>query len=86
MFIKNNPGDAIASQELTVIDVSRNPELPGHRDIDDEDVETFDKPIIENGLLRSFLHNTDWRISADSQVITSNICNLYRENCNSFLL
>jgi len=58
MFMKNKPGDVVASQHLTVVDAPRNSELPGHRSVDDEGVETFNKPIIERGVLKTFLHNT----------------------------
>ncbi|MEM0027769.1 MAG: TldD/PmbA family protein [Ignisphaera sp.] len=58
MFMKNKPGDKVASEHLTVLDEPRNRELPNYRSFDDEALETFNKPIIENGILKTFLHNT----------------------------
>ncbi|MDK6029219.1 TldD/PmbA family protein [Ignisphaera sp. 4213-co] len=58
MFMKNKPGDRVASEHLTVLDEPRNRELPNFRSFDDEALETFNKPIIENGVLKTLLHNT----------------------------
>ncbi|MEL9940993.1 MAG: TldD/PmbA family protein [Ignisphaera sp.] len=58
MFMKNRPGDRIASEHLTILDEPRNRELPSYRSFDDEALETFNKPIIESGTLKTFLHNT----------------------------
>ncbi|MEM1609105.1 MAG: metallopeptidase TldD-related protein, partial [Ignisphaera sp.] len=52
------PGDRIASEHLTILDEPRNRELPSYRSFDDEALETFNKPIIESGTLKTFLHNT----------------------------
>lgn len=52
------PGDSVASEALTIEDRPRDSSLPGFRGFDDEGVATRDKPIIENGVFRGFLHNT----------------------------
>ncbi|MET1159751.1 MAG: TldD/PmbA family protein [Thermoprotei archaeon] len=57
IFMKNRPGDTVASEKLTLSDTPRDPELPGASSFDDEGVPTIDKPIIENGVLRTILHN-----------------------------
>ncbi len=58
IFMKNKPGDKVASSKLTIIDDPRNPELPGSTAFDDEGINTYSKPIIENGVLKTILHNT----------------------------
>jgi len=58
MFMKNSPGDAVASPLLTILDEPRNTELPNFRSFDDEGVETYNKSVIEEGVLKVFLHNT----------------------------
>ena len=57
-FMKHKPGDKVASEKFTLIDDARNPELPGSTAFDDEAQSTYSKPIIENGVLKTFLHNT----------------------------
>jgi PmbA protein len=58
VFLKYPPGVRIGSELLTLIDKPRDPTLPGVRGFDDEGVETFNKPIIEKGVVRSILHNS----------------------------
>lgn len=58
IFMRNKPGDKVASSNLTLIDDVRNPSLPGSTAFDDEGIPTFTKPIIEGGLLKTLLHNT----------------------------
>jgi PmbA protein len=58
IFMEKKPGDRVASEELTVLDDPRNPELPGSASFDDEGLRTFSKPIIEGGTLRNILHNS----------------------------
>ncbi len=57
IFLKFGPGTQVASEEFTLLDVPRNPELPGATSFDDESVPTYDKPIIEKGVFRNFLHS-----------------------------
>ncbi len=57
-FHDKKPGDQVASENLTITDKPRDPELPKARGFDDEGVATRDKTIIERGVLKSFLHNT----------------------------
>jgi PmbA protein len=57
MFLKYKPGDKVAAEALTLLDKPRDTTLPGFASFDDEGVETFDKPIIENGRLVNLLHN-----------------------------
>ncbi len=58
IFMKNRPGDIVASSKLTIIDAPRDKSLPGSTAFDDEGLETYNKPIIEKGVLRNILHNT----------------------------
>jgi PmbA protein len=58
MFLRNRPGDTVASPLLTVLDEPKNRGLPNFAGFDDEGVETYNKPIIEEGVLKTFLHNT----------------------------
>ncbi|MEM1938525.1 MAG: TldD/PmbA family protein [Acidilobaceae archaeon] len=51
-------GDIIASEKLTLREVPRNNRLPNYRGFDDEGVATMDKPIIERGVFKGFLHNS----------------------------
>ena len=57
MFMKNKSGDKVGSDVCTIIDDPRMESMYGSTAFDDEGVETFTKPIIENGYLRTFLHN-----------------------------
>uniref|UniRef100_A0A7C3WPI3 TldD/PmbA family protein n=1 Tax=Thermofilum pendens TaxID=2269 RepID=A0A7C3WPI3_THEPE len=58
IFTNKAPGDKVASDQLTMIDVPRNSELPGSTAFDDEGVPTYSKPIIEKGVFANILHNT----------------------------
>ncbi len=58
IFANKAPGTRIASEKFTLIDDPRNPELPNSWSFDEEGMPTFSKPIIENGVLKTLLHNT----------------------------
>ncbi len=58
MFMKNKPGDIVASEKLSIYDVPRDPLLPNATAFDDEGVPTYNKPIIEKGVLKNILHNS----------------------------
>ncbi|BAA79000.1 probable peptidase [Aeropyrum pernix K1] len=58
MFSHNKPGDRIASDALTLSSTPLDDELPGYSMFDDEGVATRDIAAIENGVLKTFLHNT----------------------------
>ncbi|MEM1791191.1 MAG: TldD/PmbA family protein [Desulfurococcaceae archaeon] len=58
IFMKNSPGDIVASDKLTVLDKPRDVDLPEATAFDDESTPTFDKPIIEKGVLKTILHNS----------------------------
>ncbi|MCY0868935.1 MAG: TldD/PmbA family protein [Desulfurococcus sp.] len=58
IFMKNQPGDKVASSQLTVIDDPHEAELPGSRGFDLEGVPTRRKPIIKTGVLATILHNS----------------------------
>lgn len=58
IFANKAPGTRVASNKFTLIDDPRNPELPNSWSFDEEGVSTFSKPIIENGVLKTLLHNT----------------------------
>ncbi len=57
-LIKYKVGDKIASEKLTLLDRPRDPLLPGVSPFDDEGLRTYDKPVIEDGVLKNILHNT----------------------------
>ena len=57
VFAKYKLGERIGSEVVSLYDRPRDTTLPGARGFDDEGVETFDKPIIEKGLIRNILHN-----------------------------
>jgi len=52
------PGDAVASELFSLLDVPRDLSLPGGAFFDDEGVETEDKALIERGKLKTLLHNS----------------------------
>jgi PmbA protein len=58
MFMKHKVGDEVASSIVSIYDVPRDRELPSSTAFDDEGVPTYDKPIIEEGILRNLLHNS----------------------------
>lgn len=58
IFMGKNIGDTVASDRLNIYDVPRDTELPGVTGFDEEGVQTFNKPIVENGVLKNLLHNT----------------------------
>ncbi|MEM1603075.1 MAG: TldD/PmbA family protein [Zestosphaera sp.] len=58
MFMRFKPGDKIASEKLTLVDVPRDPTLPNVASFDDEGVPTYNKPIIEKGVFYNLLHNS----------------------------
>ncbi len=57
MFMKHKVGDTVASDKVTLIDAPRDAELPGSTAFDDEGTPTYNKPIIEEGVLKNLLHN-----------------------------
>lgn len=58
VFMKNKPGDTVASDKLTIVDEPRNVDLPNATGFDDEGLPTFNKAIIENGVFKTILHNS----------------------------
>jgi PmbA protein len=58
IFIDKKIGDQVASPLLSIYDAPRDDKLPFSTVFDDEAVATFDKPILEKGLLKNILHNT----------------------------
>ncbi len=57
-FLAGKVGEAVASPNLTVIDDGTMPGLFGTSPFDDEGVPTRRTPVIENGVLSSYLLNT----------------------------
>ncbi|MEM4717770.1 MAG: TldD/PmbA family protein [Desulfurococcaceae archaeon] len=56
-FGRYKPGDKVSNEQLSLFDKPRDSLLPGGAGFDDEGVETFDKPIIENGIMKTLLFN-----------------------------
>ena len=56
-FLVDKIGQTIAVPEITVVDDARLPEGLGSAPFDDEGVPTQTTPIIENGVLRNYLHS-----------------------------
>ncbi len=57
-FVNYKPGTSIASTRFTLLDDPLNKELPRATGFDDEGVPTKTKPIIENGVFKTVLHNS----------------------------
>ncbi len=57
-FVNYKPGSKIASSKLTLLDDPLNTDLPGATGFDDEAIPTSTKPIIEEGLFKTILHNS----------------------------
>ncbi|MEM1772635.1 MAG: TldD/PmbA family protein [Desulfurococcaceae archaeon] len=58
VFAKYKPGEKIGAESFSLYDKTRDVMLPNTRSFDDEGVETYDKPIIENGVVKNILHNS----------------------------
>jgi len=52
------PGDAVASEAVTLVSAPRDRGLPGFSTYDDEGVPTRDVAFIEKGVFKTLLHNT----------------------------
>jgi PmbA protein len=52
-------GEQVASELVTMVDDGRLDDGPSTAPFDDEGVPTFRTPLIERGVLRGFLHNTE---------------------------
>ncbi len=52
------PGDQVFSPSLTIHDKPLDTSLPGFAGFDDEGVATRDKPVVEKGVFKGFLHNS----------------------------
>src|SRR5439155_3306878 len=57
-FLVDQIGQVVAAPEVTVVDDARLPAGLGSSPFDDEGVPTQTTPIIENGVLRNYLHST----------------------------
>ncbi len=57
-LLKYNKGQKIASEKLSLYDIPLDKEMPYTTTFDDEGIKTYNKPIIENGVLKTILHNT----------------------------
>lgn len=58
MFMNKSMGSDVASSKLSIYDAPRDEDLPNSTGFDDEAIKTFNKPIIDNGVLTTILHNT----------------------------
>jgi len=58
VFSKIKPGTKAFSEKLTVIDAPNDTELPNSRGFDDEGIKCVNKPIIEQGVFKGYLHNS----------------------------
>lgn len=57
-------GQEVGATSVTLVDDGRLPEGPAVAPLDDEGVPTARTPLIENGVLRGFLHNTYTAVKA----------------------
>ena len=57
-FLAGKLGEKVASEKLTVIDDGTIPDLFGSSPFDDEGVPSRRTPVIERGILKSYLLNT----------------------------
>jgi len=67
MFAKYKPGEKIAAESISIYDAPRDTTLPGAVGFDEEGVETYNKPIIEKGVLITLLHNTATAIKMNTR-------------------
>ncbi len=58
IFMRRKLGVRVASENFTLYDDARNPELAGSTAFDDEGIPTYNKAIIEKGVLKTLLHNS----------------------------
>ncbi|WP_440059047.1 TldD/PmbA family protein [Thermogladius sp. 4427co] len=58
IFADKKVGDKVASPLLSIYDTPRDSKLPFSTSFDDEGLKTYDKPIIENGVLKNIIHNS----------------------------
>ena len=66
-------GDVVAQEAFSLIDDGRLVDGPAAAPFDDEGVPTRRTPVVENGVLRGFLHNTETAArAADGSVSTGN--------------
>jgi len=56
-LLKGRLGERVGSENLAIIDDPLLPNKAGSRNFDDEGTCTFKKNVIENGILKTFLHN-----------------------------
>jgi PmbA protein len=56
-FLADQAGQAVASSEVTIVDVARIAGGLGSSPFDDEGVGTQTTPVVENGVLRNYLHS-----------------------------
>jgi PmbA protein len=56
-FLVDQIGKSVASSNVTIVDDARMPAALGSSPFDDEGVSTQTTPIIENGILRNYLHS-----------------------------
>ncbi|MCE4611713.1 MAG: TldD/PmbA family protein [Desulfurococcales archaeon] len=54
----SKPGDAVASEALTIVSTPRDQDLPGYATFDDEGVAARDIAFIDGGVFKTLLHNT----------------------------
>lgn len=57
-FQDKSIGEKVVNEEFTLYDKPLDTGLPGFRGFDDEGVMTRDKPVIERGVFKGFLHNS----------------------------
>lgn len=57
-FRYEDVGREVASSQITLVDAPRNAAMPLNSPFDLEGVPTFDKPLVEKGVLRTVLHNS----------------------------
>ena len=56
--LANKIGDKVLSEHVTILDDPWMPWSPGAREFDDEGIATSRKPLIENGVLRTYVYDT----------------------------
>lgn len=56
-FLKDKIGDAVFGENITLIDDPLSLEAPSQSAFDDEGVASYTKAVVENGVLKTYLHN-----------------------------
>ena len=78
-FLKDKLGEKIFGDNITLIDDPLSLEAPSQDSFDDEGVASFKKSIVENGVLKTYLHN----LKTAAMMNTKSTANGYKSGVSS---